>query len=462
MLTDLDNLNLPDDFIYVTKNGKKIKKASGGIVVIYRKSLEKELNFYNTESQFVLWFKLSKSILSLNLDVIFGCVYVPPENSKYSTIEAFEELENELNILTNTENSYIALVGDFNSKTGSLPDYIIPDESVVSMFDLDCDADILDYLLQATFSKSDSIVINNRNDKTFVRWKSEQKSEYVDRIHNDPEGILTTVMNKLDELSVNNDATQNDINNIVLDISKNFKDAAAETFGKRAADELRNISKKDTKALWKILNNLNDSKKKDNNDDISLKALYDHFKILNETVETENDFEQDLEFDTLSDDVELFLNSPVTEDEIKKVVSNLKNGKASGSDEILNEYIKNTIDDLMPIYVKLFNLILDTGIVPDSWSNGIMITIFKNKGSRSDPEMYRGITLNSCFSKTCSAMLNYRLNNYADHVDLISKSQADDTALLSESAEGLQKALYVLKNIVKNGSLRLTQAKPKQ
>ncbi|CAG2203095.1 unnamed protein product [Mytilus edulis] len=195
MLTDLDNLNLPDDYIYVTKIRKKFKKASGGIV--------------------------------------------------------------ELNILTNTENCYVALVGDFNSKTGSLPDYIIPDESVVSMFDLDCDADILDYLydyenltrnkitlqrvsqctcrpnkLQATFSKSDSIVINNRNDKTFVRWKSEQKSEYVDRIHNDPEGILTTVMNKLDELSVNNDATQNDINNIVLDISKNFKDAAAETFGK--------------------------------------------------------------------------------------------------------------------------------------------------------------------------------------------------------------------------------------
>ncbi|XP_063447874.1 uncharacterized protein LOC134727423 [Mytilus trossulus] len=567
MLTDLDNLNLPDDYIYVTKNRKKFKKASGGIVVIYRKSLEKELNFYNTESQFVLWFKLSKSILSLNSDVIFGCVYVPPENSKYSTIEAFEELENELNILTNTENFYIALVGDFNSKTGSLPDYIIPDESVVSMFDLDCDADILDYLydyenltrnkitlqrvsqctcrpnrLQATFSKSDSIVINNRNDKTFVRWKSEQKSEYVDRIHNDPKGILTTVMNKLDKLSVNNDATQNDINNIVLDISKNFKDAAAETFGKvnkhkhfykhenskpwfnrkcsmsrnkfhkarkrysflknaenrskmrqaskehkvtlnksfanyqqRAADELRNISKKDTKALWKILNNLNDSKKKDNNDDISLKALYDHFKILNETVETENDFEQDLEFDTLPDDVELFLNCPVTEDEIKKVVSNLKNGKASGSDEILNEYIKNTIDDLMPIYVKLFNLILDTGIVPDSWSNGIMITIFKNKGSRSDPEMYRGITLNSCFSKTFSAMLNYRLNNYADHVDLISKAQAgfrrgfstvDNIFMILRYCLKVQKdykkPLYVLKNIVKNGSLRLTQAKPKQ
>ncbi|CAC5366901.1 unnamed protein product [Mytilus coruscus] len=86
--------------------------------------------------------------------------------------------------------------------------------------------------LHVTFSKSDSIITENSSDKNFVRWKSEQKSEYVGRIHNDPEGILATVMNKLDELSVNNDATQNDINNIVLDISKNFKNAAAETFGK--------------------------------------------------------------------------------------------------------------------------------------------------------------------------------------------------------------------------------------
>jgi hypothetical protein len=49
--------------------------------------------------------------------------------------------------------------------------------------------------------------------------------------------------------------------------------------------------------------------------------------------------------------------------------------------------------DLIPIYVKLFNIILDTGIVPDTWSLGIMVTIYKNKRSKSDPEMYRGITL---------------------------------------------------------------------
>ena len=86
--------------------------------------------------------------------------------------------------------------------------------------------------------------------------------------------------------------------------------------------------------------------------------------------------------------------------------------------------MKNTIDDLIPIYVKLFNIILDTGIVPDTWSLGIMVTIYKNKRSKSDPEMYRGITLNSCFSNTFSAILNNRLNDYAEHVESITKSQA--------------------------------------
>jgi hypothetical protein len=76
----------------------------------------------------------------------------------------------------------------------------------------------------------------------------------------------------------------------------------------------------------------------------------------------------------------------------------------------------------MPIYVKRFNIILDTGIVPDTWSLGIMVTIYKNKGSKSDPEMYQGITLNSCSSKTCSAVLDNWLNDYAEHAEF-TKSQ---------------------------------------
>jgi hypothetical protein len=52
----------------------------------------------------------------------------------------------------------------------------------------------------------------------------------------------------------------------------------------------------------------------------------------------------------------------------------------------------------------------------------IHIVNYKNKGSKSDPEMYQGITLNSCFSKTCSAILDNWLNDYAEHAEF-TKSQ---------------------------------------
>ena len=44
----------------------------------------------------------------------------------------------------------------------------------------------------------------------------------------------------------------------------------------------------------------------------------------------------------------------------------LKNNKACGIDSIQNEQIKSSIHIMGPLYEKLFNLILDTGIVPET------------------------------------------------------------------------------------------------
>ena len=51
------------------------------------------------------------------------------------------------------------------------------------------------------------------------------------------------------------------------------------------------------------------------------------------------------------------------------MVKGLKNNKAYGVDMILNEFIKNTIDIMCPIYVKLFNIILKTGYLPEKWTS---------------------------------------------------------------------------------------------
>ena len=79
---------------------------------------------------------------------------------------------------------------------------------------------------------------------------------------------------------------------------------------------------------------------------------------------------------------------------------------------------------LIPIYFKLFNIILDTGILPDSWTLGIIKPIYKNKGNQQDPDNYRAITLISCIGKLFTAIINNRLKMFAIEINLINRNQA--------------------------------------
>jgi hypothetical protein len=115
------------------------------------------------------------------------------------------------------------------------------------------------------------------------------------------------------------------------------------------------------------------------------------------------------------------LNSPITEEEILRVVKNLKSNK--GYDDIVNEHIKSTINIFLPIYCKLFNIVLNSGLIPESWSEGVIVPIYKNKCDTKDPSSYRPITLVSCLSKTFISVLNDRLCELSDEVGLISESQ---------------------------------------
>ena len=85
--------------------------------------------------------------------------------------------------------------------------------------------------------------------------------------------------------------------------------------------------------------------------------------------------------------------------EISLCIKKMKNNKAPGCDQVINEVLKNSADIMMPIFVKLFNLILKTGIFPEKWITGIVIPIYKKTGDKEKPANYRGFTLLSCFGK---------------------------------------------------------------
>jgi hypothetical protein len=79
-----------------------------------------------TESKFVLWFTIASTYLSLEEDIFVGVVYIPPENTSYSSPGSFTQIENEyLDISRNYY--YVALLGDFNGRTPD-DDFILVNE----------------------------------------------------------------------------------------------------------------------------------------------------------------------------------------------------------------------------------------------------------------------------------------------------------------------------------------------
>ena len=117
------------------------------------------------------------------------------------------------------------------------------------------------------------------------------------------------------------------------------------------------------------------------------------------------------------------LNCRITCEEILQGLRNLKNNKACGEDRVINEYIKSTSNILVHIYEELFNLIFDTGILPDVWLLGNIKPIYKNKGNPLDPKNFRPITILSCLGKLFTSILNERLRKFSEEALLLNENQ---------------------------------------
>ena len=78
----------------------------------------------------------------------------------------------------------------------------------------------------------------------------------------------------------------------------------------------------------------------------------------------------------------------------------------------------------MPIYVRLFNLILCSGFVPKEWLIEMIKPLYKNKGDKHNADNYRGITLLSCLGKLFTSVLNERLTDFLNDKGTIGSEQA--------------------------------------
>jgi hypothetical protein len=112
---------------------------------LYEEKFKPYLRFPKTNSELVQWVLISNEILQDDKDLLLGCVYIPPENSKYASKEGFSEIEDEI-LQLQSNKCKIALLGGFITKTKTLDDYVVPDDSFFEVLDDFDNSDLLVYL----------------------------------------------------------------------------------------------------------------------------------------------------------------------------------------------------------------------------------------------------------------------------------------------------------------------------
>ena len=194
--------------------------------------------------------------------------------------------------------------------------------------------------------------------------------------------------------------------------SRNFKrfiKTRQHAYFKQLNEKIRTLRSNNSKEYWNLLNKSTEGKQSVSK--ICLDTFMDHFKKLNQANTTNVD-ETNTVPSASDNEHNSILNELFTFDEIQKRIRKLKNNKSSGLDYIRNEFLKQSSVKHIHFYCKLFNLILQTALVPDIWCQGMIIPIYKNKGPQDNPDNYRGITLLSCLGKLFTACITERLANF--------------------------------------------------
>ena len=114
------------------------------------------------------------------------------------------------------------------------------------------------------------------------------------------------------------------------------------------------------------------------------------------------------------------LDDPITEQDVRQAVRNLKQGKTSGLDRICGEFLKYSENIVAPFLTKLFNKLYDMNVFPSDWCKSVIIPLFK-KGDDKIPDNYRGISLLSCLK------LNKRLYTWAEREDFFFAKNRQDS-----------------------------------
>jgi hypothetical protein len=114
--------------------------------------------------------------------------------------------------------------------------------------------------------------------------------------------------------------------------------------------------------------------------------------------------------------------SPVTPQEIFKIIKKLKNKRSYGIDEMPPILVKQCAQELADPLSLLINQSFEEGTFPDLLKTSIIKPILK-KGSQTDCNNYRPVALLTTFSKIFETAMTTRLHSFCEKYNIFSDSQ---------------------------------------
>ena len=138
-------------------------------------------------------------------------------------------------------------------------------------------------------------------------------------------------------------------------------------------------STSDQQAFWQNMHKISKKKYQPHNN-ISEQDWFNHFQKVFE--QDNHDQDSDDDFKTYQGDI--YNDRPTTREDVLLTIQRLKNGQAAGSDGIIGELLKHAGHLSADFLVKFVNVLFDRRIYPDSWTERIILPLFK-KGNPSGP-----------------------------------------------------------------------------
>ena len=107
-------------------------------------------------------------------------------------------------------------------------------------------------------------------------------------------------------------------------------------------------------------------------------------------------------------DTSVSIDEPSVE-EVYTAIKRLRNGRAPGPSGIPPELLKCAIHPVAHALHFIFVSIWKTGKMPTGWKDGIIVTLYKGKGPKSECSNYRPITLMSVPGKVFAHVIRYEM-----------------------------------------------------